>query len=1506
MTEVGPNTPQDNRIAPSVTGFPADVQDNYTASPAVGYQDAIQFLPCQAFGDPVMQVTRTWTITDDCGNALECIQVFRYTDTTAPTAICPLSPEGYLEYPMSLSQTPVEPNTPQDASIDPSITGEPANVQDNCAAPSVEYQDVFEFLGACQVPMARVTRTWTISDDCNNAIECVQIFEFVDTTPPMVDCPASPDPLEYPAGFDAGPVGPNTPQSPLIDPAAVQVLYEQYFNESEQAEAGIQGDGDGTGPDDGCTNVLDDCWNRLDLSDGTWTITAGDDPPNFNLANTGDYLQVVAGGRLEAADLDDRLCFETLPIDIRDMGSVAFSLLMLDVSTRTETGESGLESDDGYDVSYSLDGGATFTAPIASVRGGFDPTTVVAENISGDDLVIRVCFFSTGGGDNVALDDVIVTGTLAPPNAIDNYDTSPTASYQDVAESFGSCQSSGEPIVRVTRTWTFADDCGNDTQCVQVFDFTDTTAPTAECPPEPAQMEWPEDFNTAPVGLNMPQDTSIRPTITGFPANVQDNLDQEVEVNYQDVLLSLGPCQGSGLPVWQVTRTWTIADDCGNSLECVQVFEFVDTTPPTANCPTESFDPVALPAGFNLTAVGPNTPQYSSIDPFLTGAPGNIGDNYTALPTVNYQDVLEVLGPGEIPSLSYWRVTRTWTIADNCGNVKECIQEFLFFAPTPPSVDCPPAAFDPVECPADFNLDAVGPDTPQDTGIDPAITGVPENIRSYCFVPLYEERFNEEGAGLQGPCESPDPITNEGPFDPQVICAYTPPSNGQWMIIGGVYDLSGGIDADAVMVVDGGLQANDIDGTLCFETSPVDISGGLPAGFSLDLSQTGPFEENQDSVEVRYSIDGGEFITVQSIKGDNVGALTTVAKSDLVGSSLVIQVCFTSNSNDEIHKLDNVVVWREAPEVTVSYQDVVESLGPCETPGETVLQVTRTWTITNDCGISTQCEQIFQYFDTTAPTAVMCPLSQSSPADLPDDFNFDPVGPDIPQHGSLDPSFTGLLTDVDDNCDATPTVSYQDILTGPFEQTGGQLLWVVTRTWTITDDCGNTNTDCTQRFELIEEAPTITCPSPSMEFIEWSPEFNTTEVGPNVPQDLSLDPSLTGEPLVSQECAPAVAMNYQDVIEFLGPCQASGDVVWRVTRTWTVEDNCGNTKECTQVFEYIDTTAPTLTCPDSPQEAAELPEGFNLDPVAADTPQDPSLALSITGEPTTNMQDGGDPSLEIHYQDVVSNIGPCQVPTDPIWRVTRTWTISDDCGNTQECQQVFDFYSNQPCAIVVSPAVFLQGAYDGTSGRMRDNLRANGLLPLSEPFTGLGYVHVSGGGETTDQTVFDISGVDAIVDWVLLELRDKTDPTLVIATRSALLQSDGDVVDMDGTSSVAFSGLPADDYYLAVKHRNHLGVMSAAPVAISAVAAAVDFTSDLNAVLGGANGIAVMSNGQLGMYSGDFNRNGQVQNTDYAAMVLTLGISGYVPGDFDLNGQVQNTDLQLKLLPNIGRGTAIP
>lgn len=249
---------------------------------------------------------------------------------------------------------------------------------------------------------------------------------------------------------------------------------------------------------------------------------------------------------------------------------------------------------------------------------------------------------------------------------------------------------------------------------------------------------------------------------------------------------------------------------------------------------------------------------------------------------------------------------------------------------------------------------------------------------------------------------------------------------------------------------------------------------------------------------------------------------------------------------------------------------------------------------------------------------------------------------------------------------------------------------------------------------------------------------------------------------------------------------------------------------------------------------------------------------------------------------------------------------TDNVGNREPLKGVGEDTITIGQGLLVSPIAFLQGAYDPNAGLMLDALRTSAVLPLSEPFTALGYTHIGGGGESVEPAVFDVSTADAIVDWVFLELRDKDDASVVLATRSALLQRDGDVVDLDGVSPVSFAEAPEDEYYLAVRHRNHLGAMSAMPAALSKTATVLDFTGDVNNTFGGINGIAVLGDGNLGLYSGDFDRNGQVQNTDYAGMVLTLGTAGYVSGDLDMNGQVQNTDVQFKLIPNIGKGQQFP
>ena len=212
----------------------------------------------------------------------------------------------------------------------------------------------------------------------------------------------------------------------------------------------------------------------------------------------------------------------------------------------------------------------------------------------------------------------------------------------------------------------------------------------------------------------------------------------------------------------------------------------------------------------------------------------------------------------------------------------------------------------------------------------------------------------------------------------------------------------------------------------------------------------------------------------------------------------------------------------------------------------------------------------------------------------------------------------------------------------------------------------------------------------------------------------------------------------------------------------------------------------------------------------------------------------------------------------------------------------------------LAPQVFLQGplTISGTT-IMDDSLRSSSLLPTTSPYTD---------GLTCDASVFTTTGNDAIIDWVWVTLRDKNDTSSILASQSALLQADGDVVGVDGTSALEID-LEVDNYYIAVNHRNHLGVLTANTIALDGLSATtVNLSTTSTAFFGGANSVVDMGNGIFAMIAGDFDENGQIQNTDINAVIQLLGISGYNKADMDMNGQVQNTDINTIINMNLGKG----
>ena len=230
-------------------------------------------------------------------------------------------------------------------------------------------------------------------------------------------------------------------------------------------------------------------------------------------------------------------------------------------------------------------------------------------------------------------------------------------------------------------------------------------------------------------------------------------------------------------------------------------------------------------------------------------------------------------------------------------------------------------------------------------------------------------------------------------------------------------------------------------------------------------------------------------------------------------------------------------------------------------------------------------------------------------------------------------------------------------------------------------------------------------------------------------------------------------------------------------------------------------------------------------------------------------------------------------------------------------------------------AAALQGPYNSTTGLMSDALRSASLIPLAEPYTAIGYVHVGGGGEATTAPVLAITGGDAVVDWVLVELRSTATPATVVESRCALLQRDGDVVATDGISPVAFNA-PAANYHVAVRHRNHLGAMTLTGVPLNSTPAVVDLTLATTTTYGtNARKPITGTFPAQALWAGDVNFNKQLKYaggandrdpilTAIGGIVPTNTLSGqYRKEDINMNGQVKYSgsanDRDI-LLQNIG------
>jgi len=236
----------------------------------------------------------------------------------------------------------------------------------------------------------------------------------------------------------------------------------------------------------------------------------------------------------------------------------------------------------------------------------------------------------------------------------------------------------------------------------------------------------------------------------------------------------------------------------------------------------------------------------------------------------------------------------------------------------------------------------------------------------------------------------------------------------------------------------GGATAIDGCGDLLWAFSWIDTSGNLQTGIPL----IGPYPQLSalgcnEAIDIYFTVTD----VCQNAASDTASfmVMDTTGPVFNLASDTILLAC-----TDTIPNIQPGISDSCDPNPIVTFQD---SIGTDTCLGHPNFLL-RTWTAVDACGNSSTAQIWILSADTIAPTF------------------------DLPSNSvsfcSLD---TLVLLNLADNCDPSPDVTWNDVITG---MTCNQIL---NRTWIVTDACGNSAT-AVQQFDLSDEAPPI---------IEYSP-----------------------------------------------------------------------------------------------------------------------------------------------------------------------------------------------------------------------------------------------------------------------------------------------------------------------------------------------------------------------------------------------------------------------------------
>ncbi len=232
--------------------------------------------------------------------------------------------------------------------------------------------------------------------------------------------------------------------------------------------------------------------------------------------------------------------------------------------------------------------------------------------------------------------------------------------------------------------------------------------------------------------------------------------------------------------------------------------------------------------------------------------------------------------------------------------------------------------------------------------------------------------------------------------------------------------------------------------------------------------------------------------------------------------------------------------------------------------------------------------------------------------------------------------------------------------------------------------------------------------------------------------------------------------------------------------------------------------------------------------------------------------------------------------------------LSELWGSSGEIYFTNNIMSTDIATVGLNISCWLQGAFDSSTETMTPILRNHNLLPTQQPYNTAPWLYT---GQESVATTNDIP--NNAIDWVLVELRDTSSSHTLIASRAGWLFSNGVIGDVSGGDKIKFDNISRlGQYYVVVRHRNHLAVMSKYAVTVpNQYPYSFAYTDN---IAGGTSQVAALSGGMYGLCAGDLDANGVITVNDNNILNSQLSIiNQYVPSDCDLNRSVTTSDFNI-------------